>query len=142
MSQRAAPRIERRRVWWTLVRHQLGAAAATAVDFATMILAVERLGLTPVVATAIGASVGAVTNFLLARAWIFRRRSGHWAAQGVRYAIVSGASAGLNALGEHLLHDVARVDYVGARVVVSVAVSLLWNFPMQRHFVFGEGRAG
>jgi putative flippase GtrA len=131
-----------RRVGWTLVRHQLGAAAATAVDFATMILLVERLGLTPVAGTAVGASVGAVTNFLLARTWIFRRHSGHWATQGMRYVLVSVASAGLNVLGEHLLHDVARVQYVGARVLVSVAVSLLWNFPMQRHFVFGEDRPG
>jgi putative flippase GtrA len=29
-----------------------------------------------------------------------------------------------------------------ARVFVSIAVSLLWNFPMQRRFVFRDGGAG
>jgi putative flippase GtrA len=126
-------------LWSTLGRHQVGAVVATAVDFAVMITAVERLGLSPVAGTAIGASAGAVTNFLLGRAWVFRRHSGHWAAQGSRYALVAGASAGWNSLGEHVLHDVAGLQYVVARVLVSFVVSLLWNFPMQRRFVFRDG---
>jgi putative flippase GtrA len=128
-------------LWWTLGRHQAGAVVATAVDFATMIALVERLGLSPVAGTVVGASLGAVTNFLLGRVWIFPRHSGHWAAQATRYGVVSAASAGWNALGEHLLHDVAGMQYVLARVLVSVVVSLLWNFPMQRRFVFRDGRA-
>lgn len=130
-----------RGTWRTLLRHQLGAVAATVVDFASMIALVERGHLSPVTATAVGASLGAITNFVLGRVWIFRRHSGHWAGQALRYGLVSAASAGLNAAGEHLVHDDARVQYVLARVFVSVGVSLLWNFPMQRRFVFREGRA-
>jgi putative flippase GtrA len=119
--------------WRTLLRHQLGALAATALDYALMILAVERLGMTPAAATALGATAGGVANFLLGRAWIFRAERGTWAAQAARYSLVSGASAGWNALGVLLLHD---VPYVWARVAVSLAVSVLWNFPAQRRFVF------
>jgi putative flippase GtrA len=129
-------------LWSTLGRHQAGAVAATVVDFAAMIAVVERLGFSPVAGTVVGASLGAITNFLLGRVWVFPRHSGHWAAQGSRYAVVSAASAGWNALGEHLAHDVAGMQYVLARVVVSIVVSLLWNFPMHRRFVFREGRAG
>jgi putative flippase GtrA len=128
-------------VWSTLGRHQLGALAATAVDFATMIALVERFHLSPVTGTAVGASLGAATNFVLGRIWVFRQNAGHWAAQAVRYALVAAASAALNALGEHLLHDLAGLEYVRARLLVSIAVSLLWNFPMQRRFVFREGGA-
>jgi putative flippase GtrA len=129
--------------WRALLRHQLGALAATALDYASMIAAVERLGLTPAAATAVGATAGAVTNFLLGRAWIFRAE-GAWGAQATRYALVSGGSAGWNAIGVLLLHD---VPYVWARVAVSIAVSVLWNFPAQRRFVFrtletGEGERG
>ncbi len=131
----------RSRVWQTLARHQIGALAATLLDFSVMVVCVQRLGLSAVTATAIGASVGAVTNFLLGRAWIFRRHSGHWAGQATLYALVSGGGAGCNTLGEHLMHDVEHVQYVEARALVSVAVSLLWSFPMQRRFVFREGRA-
>jgi putative flippase GtrA len=111
---------------------------ASAVDFGTMIACVERLRLSPVAATAIGATLGAVTNFCLGRAWIFRRQSGGAGSQAARYAIVSLASAGWNSLGEHLIHDLARVQYVLARALVALVVSLLWNFPMQRRFVFRE----
>jgi putative flippase GtrA len=135
MSERAASS-----TWRTLGRHQMGAAIATAVDFASMILLVERAGFSPVLGTAVGASLGGATNFLLGRSWIFRQQTGHWAGQVLRYASVSAASAGLNALGEHVVLDLARLQYVVARVLVSMAVGLLWNFPMHRWFVFREGR--
>jgi putative flippase GtrA len=104
-----------------------------------MIVLVERGGASAVTGTVVGSSLGAVTNFLLGRGWIFRRHRGHWSGQAVRYAAVAAASAGLNALGEHVGHDVVGLQYVVARVVVSFAVGLLWNFPMQRWFVFREG---
>jgi len=125
--------------WRTLGRHQIGATIATVVDFGAMILLVEGLGISPVAATAIGASFGGITNFTLGRAWIFRHHSGHIASQAIRYAAVSAAGAGLNALGEHIVHDRAHVQYVVARALVAIAVSLLWNYPMQREFVFQEG---
>ena len=129
------------RIWHIIGRHQLGAIVATAVDFSVMILAVERFRVEPALATAMGATLGAATNFALGRIWIFRLRTGHWAGQAVRYAIVSSASAGWNTVGEYLMHDAALVPYLPARVLVSVAVSLAWNFPLQRRFVFREGGA-
>lgn len=124
----------------TLGRHQVGSIAATVVDFGTMMLLVEAHLLSPVAATACGASLGAAANFALGRTWIFRAHQGHVAAQAARYAVISAASAGLNALGEYLLHGVAQVQYVVARAVVAAGVSLLWNFPMHRRFVFCERR--
>jgi putative flippase GtrA len=121
-----------------LGRHQLGAAACTGIDFTVMIALVQGLDLSPVGATAIGAACGGLSNFALGRSWIFKRPTGSAPSQAFRYALVSAASAGWNALGEHALHDGARFQYVVARVLVALAVSLLWNFPMQRHFVFHD----
>lgn len=121
-----------------LGRHQLGAVASTGIDFGVMIALVQGLGWSPVAAAAIGASWGGLSNFALGRAWIFQRSAGSAPAQALRYALVSAASAGWNALGEHALHDVARFQYVMARVIVALAVSVFWNFPMQRHFVFHD----
>jgi putative flippase GtrA len=119
----------------TFGRHQIGALFATGVDFGVMIACVEVLGMSPVAGTAVGSTLGAVTNFTLGRTWIFRR-GGSVPAQAVRYALVSAASAAWNSLGEHLLHDLAHVRYVLARAFVAFAVGLLWNFPMHRTFVF------
>ena len=128
-------------MWRTLGRHQVGAAASTVIDFGLMIALVQLAGVSADLGTAAGAVAGGVLNFIISRRWIFRGHAGHWATQAVWYVVVSGSGAGLNVLGEHLLHDVAGVQYLAARVVVSFAVGLLWNFPMQRRFVFRDGRA-
>lgn len=123
-----------------LGRHQIASIISTAVDFGTMILAVELLGRSAVVATLAGALCGAITNFQLGRHWTFEARHEGAATQAVRYAIISGASAGLNALGEYGAHNVLGLNYLAARGIVAVAVSLLWNFPMQRYFVFRDSK--
>lgn len=101
-----------------------------------MIALVELAELSPVLGAALGAALGAVVNFLLNRRWVFHAERAPVAGQALRYALVSLASAGWNALGEHLLFKVFGLHYVVARVLVSVAVSLGWNFPLQRGWVF------
>ncbi|HEX4447200.1 MAG TPA: GtrA family protein [Polyangiaceae bacterium] len=133
--------VGRSALWRTLGRHQVGATAATLVDFGAMIGCVELLHISPTIATGVGAALGGFTNFLLGRAWVFRQHSGRVHDQAIRYALVSGGGALLNTLGEHLVHDRAHIQYIVARAMVSIAVSLFWNFPMQREFVFREGRA-
>ena len=133
----------RRASFLTLIsRHQIASIATTAIDFLTMPLAVELLRLSPVAGTVAGATVGAVTNFQLGRRWIYEARAHDTAiSQGARYAVVSGASCGLNALGEYLLFNKLGLQYLAARAIVAVTVSLCWNFPMQRYFVFSKRRA-
>jgi putative flippase GtrA len=119
-----------------LGRHQIASLVSTAVDFGTMVLAVEAFGLSPVWATALGASLGAISNFVMGRHWVFRSREGAVAGQAVRYGVVSAASAGWNTLGESIAVHWLGVQYFVARVVVAVLVSVGWNFPLQRAFVF------
>src|SRR5690348_15355454 len=82
-----------------VVRHQAGAAAATLVDFSSMIVGVDALGLRPVTATALGATAGAVMNFILARRWIFRATWGRPAGQALRYAMVAAGGLAFNTAG-------------------------------------------
>ena len=103
-----------------------------------MIAAVEWAGLSPVHATALGAAVGAGTNFLLLRYWAYRRADAAASPQFLRYAVVAVASMALNTGGEHLLVDIVKVQYILARGIVAVVVSNAWNYPMQRFFVFGD----
>ena len=126
------------RQWFTLLgRHQIGSVVASLVDFTMMTLVVEALGANAEVGTVVGATVGAVTNFTLGRHWIFHRAGGAPLGQAARYAVVSLASLLCNALGEYVLHERMGLQYQLARVFVAVFVSVAWNFPMQRHFVFG-----
>ena len=120
----------------TLLKFHVGSLMATVIDFGTMTLLVESGLTTPVRATIAGASLGGLANFLLARGWIFRAGHHTAAPQAARYAAVSAASALFNALGEYVVHDALGIQYLAARALVAIAVSLAWNFPMQRHFVF------
>jgi putative flippase GtrA len=121
----------------TLVRHQAGSAVATVVDFSMMIFTVSVLGAAPALGTAAGAACGGVANFALGRRWIFRATNGKTASQAGRYAAVSLGSLLLNTTGVQVLAGIFHYPYVAARMVVAVVVSLIWNFPMHRTFVFG-----
>jgi putative flippase GtrA len=120
----------------TLARHQVGSLIASVVDFSTMIGGVRLLDLHPAVATAGGAAMGAIVNFLLGRYWIFPDGLATAKASAMRYALVSAGSLALNSAGEYVLVSFARMQYVIARVLVAIAVSVAWNFPMQRGFVY------
>jgi putative flippase GtrA len=132
-----APR-SRLRQW---LRHHAAALVAAIVDFGFMVGCVEWLHVRAVPATIVGASCGAVTNFLIGRYWTYRRGDIAPQRQFLRYALVSAASLGLNALGEHLFVNLLHIQYVVSRVITALVVSNAWNYPMQRFFVFGERRA-
>jgi putative flippase GtrA len=118
------------------VRHHISSLVGTAVDFATMIAAVELLRVSPVLGTVMGAAVGGVTNFWLGRHFTFRSQEKDVAGQFFRYGLVSAASLGLNALGEHVFISYIASRYVLGRVLVATTVNNVWNYPMQRNFVF------
>jgi putative flippase GtrA len=132
----ATPR--RRRTFWQWVRHHATALLSTGVDYAVMVICVELVHLRPVLATVIGAACGAVTNFLINRSFTYHVGEGHVREQAWKFVLVSGASLGLNALGEYTFHDVVGLQYMLARVITSVVVSNGWNYPMLRFFVFSR----
>lgn len=119
-----------------LLKHQAGALVSTGVDLGTMAALVELELLQPEAATAVGAAFGAVCNFTLGRRWIFAATGGQLAPQVLRYALVSGTSLLLNTAGEGVLYRWLGVQYFLARVLVSILISLVWNYPMHRRFVF------
>lgn len=121
-----------------LGKHQVSSLVATVVDFSLMVVSVEALNLPPALATVVGAASGAITNFTLGRHWAFRATSGRARSQALRYALVSAASLLLNALGVYLVATVLGIHYLAARVAVAVLVSIGWNFPLHRHFVFAD----
>jgi len=120
----------------SLRRSQIAAITATIVDFSSLIFLVEIGQVWYVAATAIGAFLGAVVNFLLGRHWSFA--AGHDAIHGqvVRYAAVSAGSLVLNSAGVYLLTEYFGSYYAVSKVITAVLVGLLFNFPLHRRFVF------
>jgi len=118
------------------LRHQAGAIVVTALDFATMSALVQLVHTSAVFGTVVGAALGGVTNFILGRKWIFSARAEAASHQALRYTFVSGFSLVLNAAGEYVLHDRLGLQFQVARAMIAALVSVAWNFPMHRYFVF------
>jgi putative flippase GtrA len=108
---------------------------ATATDFMVMVACVELARFRPAVATAVGAFAGGGVNYLVGRRWTYRS-DGKAHHEVARYVAVSFGGLACNALGVHLGGRVIHSHYVVLRGVVAVLVSVLWNFPLQRWFVF------
>src|SRR5690606_18970601 len=91
--------IERPSLGKSFRRSQIANTISAVVDFGTLIFLVEVLNFWYVLATALGALVGAVANFLLGRYWSFKANHGGAKGQVFRYALVSSASLMLNTYG-------------------------------------------
>ena len=122
-------------------RHHAAAVLATVVDYGTMIAGVELAGLAPVAATPIGALAGAITNFTANRYFTYRGASGMPArGQAWRFALVSGGEPRAQHRRRMLFHHVWGVQYMLARVITSIIVSNVWNYPMHETLRILDGR--
>lgn len=117
-------------------KHQIASVVATVIDYLTMIVLVSAFGMAPVPGTVLGATMGGVSNFTLGRSWTFQVAHHEPIGQALRYAIVCGASLALNGLGEYVFATLVGLQYIVARVITSTIVSVAWNFPLQRYYVF------
>jgi len=115
---------------------QLAALAGTAVDFAATIFFTELFGIIYWVSNALGAALGAVTNFLLGRYWVFEAGDQQMTGQIFRYILVSVGSLILNTLGVFLLTEYFQLYYVWSKVIVAVLVAVTYNFILQKNYVY------
>ncbi len=122
----------------SLRRSQVASLTATFVDFGSMVFLTEVGNVWYVAATATGAFIGAVVNFLLGRHWTFTADHEALRGQVFRYAAVSAASLALNTGGVYALTDYLHLHYALSRAIVAMSVGLLFNFPLHRRFVFNR----
>lgn len=122
--------------WKSLGRAQVASLAATVVDFGTLFVATESLHVWYVASTGLGALLGAVTNFLLNRFWSFEASQYAWGPQAYKYALVSAGSLVLNMVGVYAFTEGVGLKYGVSKVIISLFVGLLFNFPLHRRYVF------
>jgi putative flippase GtrA len=118
------------------VRNALASVFTTALDFGVLTGLVELFHVSYVIATFSGTVVGAVSNFTINRKWSYDASDGHAHVQLVRFLPVQAGSSGLQTLGVWLFTDKANVQYMVSKLLVATLVYLVWNYPMNRFFVF------
>jgi CDP-diacylglycerol--glycerol-3-phosphate 3-phosphatidyltransferase len=119
-------------------RAWIASAVATAVDYGTFTILVEVVGVYTGTSRALGALLGAITNFTVNKVYTFKTRENSVMVEVPRYAAISLTSLLLNTVGVILLTEGLRWNPLVAAAVVGIAVSLGWNLPLHRIFVFRE----
>src|SRR5205085_1623157 len=119
-------------------RAWVASAVATAVDYGTFTILVEVVGIYTGTSRALGALLGAITNFTLNKVYTFKSRKNSVMVEVPRYAAISLTSLLLNTVGVILLTEGLRWNPLIAAALVGVLVSLCWNLPLHRIFVFRE----
>jgi CDP-diacylglycerol--glycerol-3-phosphate 3-phosphatidyltransferase len=131
-----APSEERLSGWFQ--RAWVASAVATIVDYGTFTVLVEVVGIYTGTSRALGALLGAITNFTLNKVYTFKTRQNSVLVEVPRYAAISLTSLLLNTVGVILLTEGLRWNPLVAAALVGVLVSLCWNLPLHRIFVFRE----
>ena len=118
------------------VSAQIAAFIGTVVDFVTVYLLTEFGGVWYVISNSIGATLGAITNFLMGRYWVFHSTTKKIYHQAFRYFLVATGSMILNTLGVYLLTENTSLHYMLSKVIVAVIIAFTFNFFLQKNFVF------
>ncbi len=115
---------------------QITAQLATLCDFLVSILLYEVFGMWYVGATFIGAVSGGIVNCLLNYRFVFGSDGQKKRYVAFKYLLVWTGSIVLNTLGTFIITELSGHHFIIAKAIVSVAVALLWNYQMQRFFVY------
>ena len=105
-------------------------------DFLITIIIKELLHADPFLASVIGTISGGIINFIIGRYWVFKVYNFNIYQQSKRYFIIWAGNLFLNALGVYVLLHYAGLNYILAKLIISVTVAVGYNYPLQKKYVF------
>jgi putative flippase GtrA len=120
----------------TFARSILTSLLTTALDFGVLIGLTELAGVNYVVATWIGTVAGSLANFTLNKVWAFSSRTAAAVPALGRFVVVQAGASGLHTAGVWAITRFGRLPYPVSKAIVAAAVYLVWNYPLNRWFVF------
>jgi putative flippase GtrA len=107
-----------------------------------MILLTEIGGIHYTISIAIACTLGAVMNFAVNKKWTFYSKHHSYkfslSQQLWRFIFVVGSSIVLKMLGTYALTAYIHIDYKISRLITDMIVSVLYNYMLQRYWVFKE----
>lgn len=132
------------------LRAQLSAQMATIIDFAVTLLLVNGFEVYYLYATFVGSIYGGVVNCIINYKWTFKRSDVKMRHVVFKFILVWIGSIWLNTWGTFFftelmgelpwVKDTLRLyftDYfIFPKLVVAIIVALIWNYNMQRLFVY------
>ena len=127
---------------FTFAKAQVSAFIGGLSDYAIMVFVTEVFHVHYTISIAIGGIIGAIINFSLNKAWTFRNKSQPYKSsvrkQLLKFVLVVLNSILLKSTGTFLITSFIRIDYKISRIIVDLMVSLLFNYTLQKHWVFNK----
>ena len=117
-------------------RSQMASGISSLVDYSCLLFLTEFCHVWYILSAAIGGFLGGSINFYLNRRWSFHASSDAWHRQAFRYFIVSVTSLIINLTGTYFLKEFLKVHYFIASMILSFFVGLVFNFPMQKFYIY------
>ena len=122
----------------TFLKAQTSAGIATGIDYGARIFFNKLIGVGYVGSTFLGALIGGIANCCINYRWVFKngdksKREVMW-----RYFVVWAGSIALNTMGTWFFKAIIGLRAYTAMILTSALVAILWNYMMQRSFVFGD----
>jgi len=129
---------------FTFAKAQVSSFTGGIVDYFVMILCTEYLHIHYIISIAIGGIIGAIVNFSINKEWTFRSKGQSYKHSDwkllFRFSLVVINSIILKASGTFLITSFVHIDYKFSRIFTDMAVSLIFNYNLQRHWVFQRNR--
>ncbi|HTE10832.1 MAG TPA: GtrA family protein [Chitinophagaceae bacterium] len=120
----------------TFLKAQTSSLIASAADFLITVLLVELTGTRIILASVEGTLSGGIINFIINRYWVFSGGEKKKRVQIFRYTMVWTGNLALNASGMYLVTHYTDLNYIVSKIFISVLVGVLYNYFLQKRFVF------
>jgi len=124
------------------IKAQLSALLGGVVDYLIMVLLTEIFHLHYTISIAIGGVIGAIVNFSLNKKWTFYSKDipykNSMLAQLMKFVLVVLNSILLKASGTYLITTFLGFDYRISRIATDLFVSIVFNYTLQKLWVFGK----
>lgn len=126
---------------FTFGKAESSAILASAADFGLTIFLVRALEVWYARASFFGALMGGIVNCYVNYRWVFDKQKQRKPFIALKYLFVWSFSILFNTAGTCFFTVLSGMNFIIVKAVVAIIVAILWNFQMQRVFVFRNLRA-
>ncbi|MCE5330769.1 MAG: GtrA family protein [Bacteroidales bacterium] len=119
---------------------QASASIGGLTDYLIMIFITETFHVHYTLSIVAGGIIGAVINFYINKSWTFHSKELPYkntaSKQLIKFVLVVINSIVLKSSGTYLITTFFRIDYKISRLAVDLIVSIIFNYKLQKHWVF------
>jgi len=108
---------------------------ASLCDYIVAVILKECFFVQAFSSSVLGTVAGGIINFSICRHWVFKVNKTAIILQSKRYLLTWTGNLVLNALGVYLLLA-AGLHYIIAKLITSLIVVIVYNYPIQKKYVF------